>query len=362
MAVYIIGLITTLIFSSSFIKFRASHKNSKFSKTIDYKIYSIILFSLAVFPLWFITAFRYDVGTDYFYTYVKYFEHTSYGWKPYEHEILFQLLNNALVSLNLNYVWLFAISGTLILCFLFYYIFKFSPKPLYSIAIFFCSSFFFNSLNNVRQYIAIAIAIIGFSQKKTLKAFVIILIASLFHLTAIVYIPLYIVMNFLFAKPVKKTTMVILSLFCILLSPLICLILKKVIAITPYAYFLDSQESGYSLLMIIVNMIIFIFTLFYYDSKDKTYQKLAFLQLITAFCCVCSIFFQNEEMWMRIIRITSTFQLVLLPKIVLKEKNQIYRFAIGALFIIIYSIYTIYTVYYQGGLEVFPYQFVFGNL
>ncbi len=362
MAVYIIGLLTTLLFSSTFIKFRATHKNSKFSKTIDYKIYSIVLFLMAIFPFWFITAFRYDVGTDYFHTYVKYFEHTSYGWKPYGHEILFQLLNNVLVSMHLNYVWLFAISGTLILSFLFYYIFKYSPKPLYSIAIFFCSSFFFNSLNNVRQYIAIAIAIIGFSQKKTLKAFLIILIASLFHLTAIVYIPLYIIINILFAKPVNKTKMVALSLFCIILVPVICLVLKKVIALTPYAYFLNSEQSGYSLLMILVNIIIFVFTLFYYDSKDQTYQKLAFLQLITTLCCACSVFLQNEEMWMRIIRITSTFQIILLPKIVLKERNQACRFAVGTLFIVVYSVYTLYTVYYQGGLEVFPYQFVFGNI
>ncbi|MDE6047826.1 MAG: EpsG family protein, partial [Anaeroplasmataceae bacterium] len=343
MIVYITAFIVTLLFSTGFIKFRESYKNSKFSRTIDYKIYSAFLFLMAVFPLWFITAFRYDVGTDYLYTYVKYFEHTSYGWKPYRHEPLFQLLNTVLVSLNLSYVWLFAISGMLILGFLFYYIFKFSPKPLYSIVIFFCSSFFFNSLNNVRQYIAIAIAIIGFSQKNTIKAFIIILIATLFHLTAIVYIPLYIVMNLMFAKPVKKSKMIKLSILSIVLAPALCFILKKIIVLTPYAYFLDSQNGGYSLLIIIVNIIIFIFTLFYYDSKDKIYQKFAFLQLLTALCCVCSVFLQNEEMWMRIIRITSTFQIILLPKIILKEKNHLSRYAVGLIFIAIYSVYTLYT-------------------
>lgn len=362
MVVYLLCFLATMIFSYFFLHYRESHEGSRFSKTFDYKFYNLILFLIVIFPLWFITAFRYDVGTDYFYTYVKYFEHTGYGWKPYKYEPLFQLLNTVLVSLQASYVWLFAISGFIILFFIFYYIFKYSPRPLYSIAVFLCSSFFFNSLNNVRQYIAIAIAIIGFSQKRTLKAITIMLIATLFHLTASFYILLYLVTNLIVNKPIRAKKMIILSLVACVLAPIVCIVLKRIILMTPYAYFLETSQSGYSVMIIIVNIFIYLFALFYYDNKDKTYQKFTFLQLITVLCCICSVFLQNEEMWMRIIRMPAIFQLIFLPKIFLREKNKGSRIIVASSLLIVYSIYTIYTVYINGGLEVFPYQFIFGNI
>ncbi|MDE7384823.1 MAG: EpsG family protein, partial [Anaeroplasmataceae bacterium] len=131
MLVYLFGLCLTLFFSNLYI---SNYNSGKKTKTFsNYNFKKVICFLLAIFPFWFITAFRYDVGTDYLYTYVKYFEHFQKGWRPYSHEPLFQLLNICLVSLNLSYVWLFAISGFIIIACMFYYIFKYSPMPIYSV-------------------------------------------------------------------------------------------------------------------------------------------------------------------------------------------------------------------------------------
>lgn len=295
MVVYITCFLVTMAFSYLFLHYKQSLKGSKFSKTLDYKIYVFIFFLIVIFPLWFITAFRYDVGTDYFNTYVKYFEHTSLGWMPYKHEPLFQLLNSVLVAFQASYVWLFAISGFIILSLIFYYIFKYSPKPLYSIAVFICSAFFFNSLNNVRQYIAIAIAIVGFSQKNSIKAIIIMLIAMLFHLTAGFYILLYVIIKFILNRSVHKKKFIILSFILLLATPIGCIALKKLILLTPYAYFLETEQAGYSVMIILVNLFIYIFTLFYYDNKDKQFQNLAFIQLITVICCICSIFCKMKK-------------------------------------------------------------------
>ncbi|MDE5545827.1 MAG: EpsG family protein, partial [Anaeroplasmataceae bacterium] len=304
----------------------------------------------------------YDVGTDYLYTYVKYFEHFQKGWRPYSHEPLFQLLNICLVSLNLSYVWLFAISGFIIIACMFYYIFKYSPMPIYSVVIFFCSSIFFNSLNNVRQYIAIAIAIIGLSQKNVIKTIVFIGIAAMFHMTAIIYIAVYILIRFLKNKRITQSNMLTFSIICMIATPIFIILLKKLLAITPYSYFLNSLDGGFSILIILVNFIVFIFTLFYYDNKDKEYQKLALFQLITVICCISSMLLRNEELWMRIMRMFSVFQIILIPKIVLREKNKISRIFLIFVFVLIFSVYTFYTVYLHGGLEVFPYHFVFGKV
>ena len=98
MFVYLSAFIFTLFFAYLYSKVH----NKRIKK---------FMFLLVIFPFWFISAFRYDVGTDYFNTYVKYYEHTKLGWKPYRTEPLFQLLNNVLVRLNCNVVWLFIITS-----------------------------------------------------------------------------------------------------------------------------------------------------------------------------------------------------------------------------------------------------------
>lgn len=356
--VYLISMLLTVLFSYLYLKRKRSSAGGVYVDVFRKRIYldRVLLFLLAVFPVWFITAFRYDVGTDYLYTYVKYFEHSSYGWRPYD-EPLFQLLNNFILTFSDNYVWLFVITGAIINILFFYFIFKYSVTPITSIVIYFVSSFFFNSLNNIRQYLAMSIAVFAFTNKNFIKSLIIILFASMFHFSALLYVPVLLASKLRF----RRKDFMIFSAIAFISVPFICKLSIYLLQFTKYSYFLDSG-SGFSLLIIIVNVLIFIACLFYYDERDKEYQKYAILQLITVCLCIFSIFFKNEEFTIRLIRLPMIFQLILVPKIISKERNRACRALVLCGIVLSYFVFTFYTVYLMGGLEVFPYQFIFGRM
>lgn len=360
--IYLITFIFTITFSFFYVRKFVRNpvggsdiavSRKKTNDSFERKFKKLFLFVLAVFPIWFITAFRYDVGTDYLLTYVKFFKETQLGYSPYN-EPLFQFLNVLFVKLNLNYVWLFAVCGAIINIAVFKLIFKRSAYPVLSIALYFCAAIFFNTLNNVRQFLAISIAAFAFFKDRNWKSVLIIAIACLFHFSAVFFLPIW-----LFSKiRLKRRGFAILTLITLLFTPLFAFGLLKVLANTRYGYFIN-YSSGFSILTVLINVIIYLFVLFYYDKNDSRYQILANIQVISLFLCLCSVFIQNEEFWMRFIRMTTFFHMLLLPQIVRKEKSKKWRFYIGTFFILMYLGYTVYTVYMCGGLDVIPYKFIF---
>lgn len=361
MVVYLCAFILTLIFSYLYVKKCrpvcpiggvSVENNPKNAKT-EYGLRRLLYFIVAVFPIWFITAFRFDVGTDYSYTYVKFFELTQLGQQPYN-EWLFQLLNNLLVELGLSYVWLFAVCGAVINVITFKLIFDHSANPLYSIAIYFCSAIFFNTLNNVRQYVAIAIAVLAFFKDKNWKSLLIIAVACLFHSSAVLFFVFFILSKI----RLNKTQLLVFSLILLVVSPLAVLLLKDILSETRYSYFIG-YSTGYSLMTVLINLGLTFLTLVYYDEKDKKFRMLAIMQLLSFILCIWSMIMQNEEFWMRLIRMPSFLQIILVPQILKNVKSSFTRNFLGLCILGAYSFYTIYTVIIMGGLEVLPYQFVF---
>lgn len=354
MMVYIIAFVLSWIFAKIYIYNKEKYLNTKCK--LSKKLLVGASFLLMIFPLWFISAFRYDVGTDYFNTYVKYFEHTKLGWKPYS-EVLFQGLNDLLVYLNCDVVWLFIITSFVFLFFIFKTIVKNSENIFQSLIILFVSSIFFSSLNNVRQYVGLAIGLYGLMSTKNVKAIIFIIIGSMIHMSVILFLP------FIFLKKLvfNKSSIIILTIFLLMSSPILCYIIRVILMNTKYNYFINIENSGYPLLYIIVNFIILFFSLLYFKNKDEKMSFLVLMQIFSCVFCLCSMFLQNEELWMRIIRITSIFQILLIPKLCTSIKYRLDRRVVFFSILTAYGIYTIYTVYLMGGLAVFPYTFVFGR-
>ena len=143
------------------------------------KIGEIILVLFAAAPLCIISALRYDLGTDFY-----------------------------------NYTTEFIIILTsVIFCGIVYYaMYKQSRNICFSLFIFFFSYNYFISLNNVRQCVAQAVALIGICAlmrgKKILFA-VFVLLASTIHQTAMIYLVLGV---FSFVK-VKAVVLLFISAF-----------------------------------------------------------------------------------------------------------------------------------------------------
>lgn len=138
---------------------------------------------------------RYFVGTDY----TTYTEHqipqTLFGIQKNQYSVEF--LYSQLIKLGSamgSYQWIFALTHIIIVFFVLLYVAHRSVNYSVSIYIFVFSTFFNFSLNGMRQSIATAIFLYATQyivKKKPFWYFGLIIVAILFHKSAIIYLPFY---------------------------------------------------------------------------------------------------------------------------------------------------------------------------
>ena len=163
-----------------------------FNKTVitPFHILALLLISMVV-------GFRYEVGTDWsgykdWFEYYKVVPWESLNKLNFEPGFLF--LNYFLASIGLNYTIMF-FSVALISWF---FLFKSLAAKILPLFIFFVfvDEYFFWSMNGIRQFVAISIFIfsIRFIIERNLKKYsVAILVASLFHTSALILLPFFLV-------------------------------------------------------------------------------------------------------------------------------------------------------------------------
>src|SRR5699024_3082348 len=162
-----------------------------------------IFWSAIIIPV-VISGFRYGIGTDYFNYESIYFKLTSQGG------IINNLINtrfepgwillNHFVQLVFNDVkYVFIISSLLIWIFNFKAIYDNRDRISIGIAVFILFCTLFNpSFNMVRQSLAAAILMLSVKSivnKKPMRFLITVLISTMFHYTAIIFLPIYWIVN-----------------------------------------------------------------------------------------------------------------------------------------------------------------------
>ena len=140
-----------------------------------------------------ILAFREGVGADYYTIYVQGYNDAANGIES-RYEIGFDILQKICLFVSDDYHLLFIACAVITVGLIYYAIYKWSKMPLMSILIFLLCGLFFFSTNAIRQAISIAIflnAIPYIVKGRCLKYCVLILVAALFHQSAIILIILY---------------------------------------------------------------------------------------------------------------------------------------------------------------------------
>ena len=339
--IYFISLFLSLILIYPYNNFKI--------KTRLKKVYFIV----PMLPLLIISAFRYDVGTDYQHTYVPFFNQTILGYKPYD-EILFQLLNDLLVFLKLDVSWLFIITSLVINVVVFYYIFKYSRNIYFSVIIYVLGSFYFHSMNNVRQYMAFSFCMIGFYQRNSVAALILYIIGGLNHFIGFIFIPIH----FFVKIKVNKDVLTLIFIIAIICIPLFNRVIIIFLQNTKYYYFLN-VDGSYSLLLIILNTIITFIYIFCLNNKlNRIERKYFVLQLIATYFSFVSLFIRQEELWTRTIKVFMCFQIIALPNLITK-KDTLTRSVFMSGITLLFAIYTIYTVFINHGYDVLPYRWIF---
>ena len=359
-------------------------ENKAKSKTIK-----TIVLILAIMPMFFISAIRYDVGTDYDKRYMADYYTLAEGKNVGNLEIGFKVIDYICLFFTQEPYLLFVVTSLIILAIIFEVIYKKSSNKLLSIIIFFLCGYFFGTLNLIRQYIAMALVLLGYqflmdkNQKKAYIGFVICAILAFFmHSSSIVCF----IMLFLTQKNICNIKIVLpLSILILILNQNIMTILTPIIKNTRFKVYLTGTyaQSELSVLQIVENLLVYVWmSIIYYFQKKKNMEikkeeiTLLNIQGISFLLTVAGVI---HSQFMRIAIYFGIFQILSIPyffnmmnfddiskkisdkfKKTIKAnilKNIIY-IAIVVIFICMFT----YTNILNNDNEVIPYKTIFSQL
>ena len=334
----IIYLIVAIV--STILMYIANNKVKSKNKKILFTILSFV-------PFFCVMAFRYGIGYDYLNIYDKIF-HTiiNGGTSNWEPGIVYMI---KLISMFSNDSFYFFLVTSLLISFFTYKgILSNSEKPWLSLLLFITGGFYMESMNTVRQFVALAMfiyAIKYIKSKEPIKYIIWILIASLFHTSALVLLPLY----FFCRTRLTWKKRLIISLLLILTIPMISSGFYWILAQTKYSFYMTGiyadANPTYSEL-IIASILFMAASIFYKRGKDNEwyniYYKLTFVFLIIGVLSFKVLLAYRIIMYLKI---TTIFMVPSIIGQVHKSKNRIIYYM---LFIIFFSTITILGAYKFG--------------
>lgn len=314
---------------------------------------NILFVFLSYLIMVFVTGTRYNVGVDYFYTYVPIFNKILSGLNV-DVEYGYYLLNKLVILFTDNYMWLFVVCSVIFFFFIYKYIFRDSPYPYLSIFLFITSTYFFVYMNAMRQMLAISIFLFSLKYIYTdekIKYFISILFASMFHTSILICLPL-IFMNRINIDLKKGCFLLAISFF--LKKPLAILV-NFTMNFLGYQNYMGSifDNRDFSFLLLIINIGIFIFCSFFekkFDIKYTVNYNLHFLSIFTI------VLYDILPLAQRIRWIFNICLIVLIPISISTIKNSNVRKIFISLIVVCYLFYFIYTISIQNYNGVLPYQ------
>lgn len=189
-----IFLFSIELFFSYFLRTYKKIGNEKCLKNFEFLFFFILILFMTLFY-----GLRYNVGIDY----MSYYNNAKFNlWNKPQHgtgelfEPGFRTLYFLGSFFELPSNTVFVLGGFLIYFFLFLGIKNYSESFPLSLFIFFATGLYFFSFNEFRQFIAVCIVFYGYRycvEKKLLKWILIVLFAMLFHKSAFVVFPMYII-------------------------------------------------------------------------------------------------------------------------------------------------------------------------
>lgn len=361
MAVYTIGVIISALLGFVYSRYRNFYKKSIIIKLINNKRHKISI-DLAKFipmlPLAIIASIRYGVGQDYFYTYVPVFNKVLAGqaneaWG----DIGYTFLNVLVTYFTDDYAGIFILTSCMFIYFVFKAIYEDSDNIPLSIILLVFMGYYFCFMNGVRQMLATSILLFSIKyikQRNAKKFFFYLLGASLIHLSAIIFIPVY----FIYTMNWSNKKMMFFIIFSYALSDVISKIMMWIISFTKYNWYLDStyKAERNGIILVLINLILFIFAiLFNKNKKNDIYIKLQCLSVIVM-SFIGKIPVANRIQW-----IFGLSSIILLPNVIKCQKDKETRVIVTLLVVILYALYFWYTIGVKNSNNVLPYRTIFSR-
>lgn len=314
-----------------------------------------LMLFLAMLPLFLLSAFRYNVGTDF----QNYWGHAATvlqgrTWR-YNFEEGYQRLVEVIMRITGNPQMVFVITSAMIIYLFWWGIRRGSSNWKISIVVFVLGSFFFSSMNLIRMYIAISLVFVGYTfllDGKNKTFLFLVLLAVLFHKTALVSI---------FVLPIwlnrNRMSMRLVAIYLLIFAG-VCVLSPKLLSIIQMIYPTYTAErigeEHQSLIRTVMEVGILIISLWRYKystNKDK-YYFLLILSITECLCLFSQIWFPYMS---RVLLYYQIGQILLIPEIVnsFDEKNrQIVSLAVYGY----YLFYVFYSLVIAGSFGVLPYR------
>lgn len=322
------------------------------------KISENIFLTLAAFLLMIIVSLRnLSFGTDTLvyiekfrkYNLIEFSQIIDYLNKIDEKDKTFYLLVRILNLFSLEESLIVVLFSILFLTSVFWMIYKYSNNSLISIILFICLGYLFFSLTGLRQTFALTFIIFSYKylrERKIYKFIILVLLASLFHSTALVFLIAY---PLVYLKlGIKHLVVLILAfLINILFNSQIYSLLKNFIFNEQYEYYLNNEESlNYS--GFLIQLSIFLFCLIFKkviltkSPENITFYNLIFIGLIF------QLFATNIAVVFRISLYFSIFSIILFSNVISSFKDVYIRILVNIIVIVILIMYLFISGYYEG--------------
>lgn len=310
---------------------------------------------LSMLPLFFLSAFRYYVGTDYG-SYLRAFFSISNG-RTVEMEWLYVWINRIIYRLGGGYEWVFIITSAIVLVPTFLHIFDYSPYPIMSILLLFGTTYYFAAFNGVRQLMASAILMYSMryiERRKPIPFAILIIIASGFHQSSLLFSFMY------FAKDLKLTpfkALIIAAAIYLFAVPIENLI-TNVLRYTRYGGYVLEEEGRVFLTRLAIQIAVLLLASFYRDRSDRF--RIYYASEFVAACCVAfggSVGYAQRMLW--------TFGysvIILLPMAISEIRRKKDRIIVTTVMLSCYVVYSFITIGKLGLHDAVPYQFIFGHI
>lgn len=353
MTVYIIITVISMLFAKLATNVRGLPDLSR-----TYKIFCVCSF----LPFFITSAIRYNVGTDYWHIYEPYFDLINSGKDRFSEEG-FNLLNRIAFWIYDDPAVMFAIVSLIIYTFVFLAIYQQSEHICFSILIFVISATFFNSMNQLRQAISMAIFLYSMKyiyQRRKLPYFLWIAFAFTMHTSALIYVPMY----FLYGKKAKLSIHLGIFAGCLIGFPIFKRVLIFAVSHTKYQWYLGSvfDEQNFYLLGFLFAAATLVICYFYYyyghNEEDLQYNFMLNLMFFGFLALLFSSVIPQSD---RIYYCFTYVEILLMPKVVFSERLARRRIVLYMGIFVFYTVKLLYDVYVNGWYYVVPYQTLFSR-
>ena len=360
---YVFALVLAMVFGSAAQNLKGKNNIDVAGGTFYFRNTYYCMMILAFLPMFLIAAIRYEVGTDWP-IYFDYYKMINAGTKSFS-EPLFNLMNKLVFRTVGDFQGLIVLVAFLSYFFLFKAMDEQSICLPLSLLIFFISSSYFASMNQLRQAIAMPIMLYAYKyirDKKFFRYLFWCIVASLIHISSAVYLILYFWAQF---KPTFRRYVTIFGI-CLVMLPVLHLLAETFIRFSKYAWYFSSvfnsgsTENNFYLvgfLFQLPTLVIFAYYRFTSEEVDPSYDGM----LNCYFLSVIALLF--TPVLTQVLRVSQCFaycQILLVPRTINREKNPTRRIVLYFLIFGLYTVKLLYDTYYLGWNGVVPYQTIFG--